>query len=130
MKHSFEIKENFTVKPSVIYQSWLDSTGHSNMTGGLAHCSKQVGGEFTAWDGYISGKNKSLIQDKEIVQLWRTTEFEKHDEDSELKIMLRETEEGCALTLKHSNIPDGESDYKQGWVDHYFSPMKDYFKNK
>lgn len=27
------------------------------MTGGMAECSQEVGGNFIAWDGYISGKN-------------------------------------------------------------------------
>jgi hypothetical protein len=32
------------------------------------------------------------------------------------------------LTLIHNNIPKGQSDYEQGWINHYFEPMKTYFK--
>ncbi|MFT5779231.1 MAG: activator of HSP90 ATPase [Crocinitomicaceae bacterium] len=128
MKISFEVKENFSVKPTVIYRAWLDSEGHSSMTGGDAICSDEADGAFSAWDGYIFGKNSSLVENQEIVQLWRTTEFEEEDEDSLLQIVLRETEDGCEVTIKHSNIPeDRDADYEQGWKEHYFSPMKEYF---
>jgi activator of HSP90 ATPase len=128
-KESFQIKETFPVKPSVIYKAWLDSKEHSEMTGGEASCSEKVGDIFTAWDGYIIGKNIRLIKDSEIVQTWRTSEFEDSDEDSELIIKLKEIPDGCELILMHNNITHGHNDYKQGWIDHYFKPMKEYFKS-
>lgn len=130
MKNLIELKETFSVKPDVIYRAWLDSEQHTLMTGGVAVCTSDVNGEFTAWDGYISGYNKSLIENERIVQSWRTTEFEVTDNDSELVIELSETESGCELTLIHSAIPRGQSNYEQGWIDHYFIPMKEYFNDK
>lgn len=130
MKDHIELKEVFSVKPAVIYRAWLDSKEHTLMTGGDAVCSSDVKGEFTAWEGYISGHNKSLIENKRIAQSWRTTEFGETDNDSELIIELKETDEGCELTLTHSDIPSGQSNYEQGWIDHYFIPMKTYFNAK
>ncbi|MFN8259250.1 MAG: SRPBCC domain-containing protein [Bacteroidales bacterium] len=127
-KDSFQITEIFPVKPSVIYHAWLNSVEHSEMIGAEAECTNYEGGKFTAWDGYITGKNIKLIENKEIVQNWRTSEFKSSDEDSELIIRLRETKEGCELTLIQNNIPKGQPDYKKGWVDNYFIPMKNYFK--
>jgi activator of HSP90 ATPase len=71
-----------------------------------------------------------LISNQEIVQSWRTSEFTDNDEDSKLIIRFKEIESGTALTLIHSNIPEGQTQYKQGWIDHYFIPMKQYFENK
>tara|TARA_B100000809_G_scaffold246314_1_gene274169 strand:+ start:1124 stop:1261 length:138 start_codon:yes stop_codon:yes gene_type:complete len=31
------------------------------------------------------------------------------------------------LTLKHTNLPDHGMQYKDGWVEHYFEPMKTHF---
>jgi hypothetical protein len=36
-------------------------------------------------------------------------------------------ETGTRLTLKHTNLPDHGMQYKDGWVEHYFEPMKAYF---
>jgi len=79
MKEKLELKETFPVKPYVIYNARLDSTEHSEMTGGEALCSNKKNGAFSAWDNYISGTNKSLKTNEEIVQSWRTTEFKNND---------------------------------------------------
>jgi activator of HSP90 ATPase len=130
MKESFEIKANFTVKASVIFHAWLNSDEHSNMTGSEAECSDQEGEEFTAWDGYITGKNIELQENKKITQSWRTVEFDESDEDSLLSIEFTETEKGCELTLTHTNIPEGQTQYEEGWIENYFIPMKAYFESE
>ena len=127
MKVSCLLKKTFPVKPDVLYKAWLDSKQHSDMTGGEAECSDKVGGTFIAWDGYISGENLELVENKKIVQSWRTTEFAQNDEDSILTISLNPIQEGTELILDHTNIPEGQTQYEQGWVDHYFEPIEDYF---
>lgn len=125
---TFELKKIFKVKPEEIYNAWLDSKLHSEMTGGEANCSKKEGDVFSAWDGYIFGKNKKLTLNKEIIQSWRTTEFNDSDKDSELIIKLKAVSEGTELTLIHNKIPEGQSNYEKGWEEHYFEPMDLYFK--
>lgn len=127
MNISFKLEETFPVSPQVIYHAWLDSEQHSNMTGGSATCSNESNGSFSAWDGYISGFNKSLVENQKIIQSWRTTAFESEEQNSEVLIELKETEQGCLLTLTHTGIPEGQPDYKKGWNEHYFTPMKAYF---
>ena len=128
MNEKFELREIFNVEPSVIYKAWLDSGLHSKMTGGEAHCSCVPGDSFSAWDAYISGKNLELLEDHKIVQSWRTTEFSEKDADSILSISLKKISEGTELILEHSKIPEGQTQYKQGWLDHYFAPMKEFFE--
>lgn len=127
MKESVRLKEFFKVEPSVIYHAWLNGKEHSKMTGGEAVSTDKVGEEFTAWDGYISGRNVELVENEKIVQSWRSSEFDDSDEDSELTILLSERKDGTELTLIHTNIPEGQTQYEQGWIDNYFVPMKEYF---
>lgn len=129
MKTSFEIKATFSVSPSTLYEAWLDSEQHTAMTGGGAECSPVPGGPFTAWDGYINGTNVSLKEHEEIVQKWRTVEFSADAEDSDLILRIQAADGGCELTLIHNNIPEGQPDYEQGWIDNYFTPMRSYFES-
>lgn len=128
MNRNFEISEVFKTTPENLYNAWLNSEKHSLMTGGEAICSSETGGKFTAWDGYISGSNIQIEPFVKIVQSWRTTEFKNSDNDSEITLLFEESENGTKLTLIHTNIPDGQPDYEQGWKDHYFTPMKEHFK--
>ena len=124
---SFSVSQKFSVSPNAVYKAWLNSAEHTSMTGGQAICSDKEGGEFFAWDGYISGVNVELNENQKIVQKWRTTEFSNEDDDSLIEIIIEDLGEQCRVTLNHSNIPDGQSDYKKGWIEHYFEPMLAYF---
>lgn len=124
----FIVTQEFSVSPEVIYKAWLDSEQHTGMTGGFADCSSEVGGGFTAWDGYISGTNIDLEPNSRIEQSWRTTEFDDDENDSRIVISLTPSAKGCVLRLQHFDIPDGQPDYAKGWNDHYFEPMLEYFK--
>lgn len=121
------LKCELNAKPKVVFDAWLDSEQHSQMTGGKAVCTTGENETFTAWDGYIQGVNKVIVPHEKIVQSWRTTEFAESDPDSELIIELHETAAGCQLTLTHRDIPAGQSDYEKGWIEHYFEPMCRYF---
>lgn len=127
MKESIRLKEIFKVQPIVLYNAWLNSETHTKMTGGEAICEPKKGVKFSAWDDYIFGENIDLIENQKIVQTWRTTEFKDSDEDSILEIRLNELESGTELILIHTNIPEGETQYEKGWVEHYFEPMKAFF---
>jgi activator of HSP90 ATPase len=117
--------------PQEVYDAWLDSRAHSAMTGGKARVSAKPGAAFTAWDGYISGRNVTLEPGRRIMQTWRTTKFAKADPDSEIEVLLAAVEGGTRLTLHHTNVPDGHTSYRDGgWQENYFAPMKEYFAER
>jgi hypothetical protein len=47
-------------EPLEVYRAWLDSAGHTAFTGAQAEVQAQVGGRFTAWDGYIEGRTLQM----------------------------------------------------------------------
>ena len=128
MSISFELSELIPATPEDIYDAWLSSDGHSGMTGSAAKVSDSTGDGFEACDSYIQGKNVELIPASRIVQEWRTTDFIASDEESILEILLSPEGEGTLVTIRHSNLPDHGMQYKQGWIDAYFVPMKAYFE--
>ena len=130
MPLKFKVSEIVPATPTEIYKAWLDSKGHSKMTGSRAKISDKVGTSFEAWDGYITGTNLELIPSKLIVQSWRTTEFAETEQDSHLEITLLAVKGGTKVTLSHSNLPAHGEQYRQGWVDSYFEPMKAYFEEE
>lgn len=113
-----------------IFDAWLSSKGHTAMTGSAAKATARVGAAFSAWDGYISGKNLELSPTR-ILQSWRTTEFPDDAPDSVLEILLEKSRGGTKVTLIHTDIPAGQAaSYRQGWMDFYFKPMKEYFNRE
>ena len=128
MKNGFTVSAVVPANASDIYNAWLSSEGHAAMTGNPAKMDGKVGGEFTAWDGYIFGSTLALEPDQRILQRWRTSEFPDDAPDSRLEISFEEVGEGTKITLIHSDLPADQVDsYRQGWEDFYFKPMKAYF---
>ena len=131
MPESIKLSTVLPATPKQVYQAWLSGKEHSAFTGGKATVVAKVGGKHTAWDGYIEGKTLEMEPHKRIAQSWRTTEFPPGSPDSRLEVLLDEAKAGTKITLVHTNIPDGQSkSYRQGWKDHYFEPMKQYFASK
>jgi uncharacterized protein YndB with AHSA1/START domain len=125
---SVELAWTLPVPPGDIYRAWLDSEAHGQFTGGAASVAPGVGGQFTAWDGYIRGTTLELEPDKRIVQAWRTTEFPSGSADSRLELHLEKAEEGTRVTLRHTEIPEGQGEtYRRGWDEFYIQPMTRYF---
>jgi uncharacterized protein YndB with AHSA1/START domain len=114
-----------------IYDAWLDSLAHSEMTGSEASMSDEVGAEVSAWDGYITGRNLELVPGERIVQSWRTTEFTDEHGDSIVTLTLEDADGETLLTLVHSDVPDDQTNYEEGgWQGHYFDPMREYFADR
>lgn len=137
MKNQFTLTVTFPVSAEKIYKTWLSTKGHTEMTGSPAKVDGRVDGDFTAWDGYIWGTFLELEKNRRIVQSWRTSEFPEEAEDSRVEVLLEEeiastgehrlaTTYKTKLTLIHTNIPEGQDSYKQGWEDFYFKPMREW----
>ena len=131
MKNRFVISEIIPAKASEIYEAWLNSEGHTALTGSPAKVDGKTGGKFTAWDGYIFGTTLELTPNQRIVQAWRTSEFPNDAPDSQVEILFEEISGGTKVTLTHSDMPEDQVEsYKQGWDDFYFKPMRDYFSKQ
>ena len=90
MPYTYTLTSILPASAQEIYDAWLDSLVHSEMTGGEATMSDEIGAEVSAWDGYISGRNLELVPGERIVQSWRTTEFTDEHGDSIVTITLED----------------------------------------
>ena len=132
MKNSLKISAQFPIGAKELYEGWLDSKIHSQFTGGQkAKINPKEDGDYSAWDGYIFGKTRTLEPYQRIVQTWRTTEFPADAPDSTLELIFKELKGQTKLTIIHTQLPqDQVKGYLQGWKDFYFTPMKEYFKKQ
>ena len=129
MSFDFSVSDIIPAEPRAIYDAWLEGAAHAAMTGGMvAAASDKLGGSFTVWDGYITGRNLELEPGRRILQSWRTTRFAPTDADSRIEVLLEPVKEGTRVTVRHTNVPDGHTSYRDGgWQKSYFDPMKKYF---
>jgi activator of HSP90 ATPase len=131
MSESIEVSAVLPSSPTRIYYAWLSSDEHAAMTGEDAQIDPRVGGHYSTAGDYIQATFTELERPNRIVQLWRTTEFPADAPDSRLEVLLEEIEGGTKITVRQSDIPDGQGEaYEKGWVEFYFEPMKSYFSEE
>jgi activator of HSP90 ATPase len=127
MTYGFTVSDRIPATPQAIYDAWMSSDRHSAMTGGRAEIDPRPGGAFQAWDGYITGTTFELEPGRRIAQTWRTSDFAPDDPDSRIEVILEPAGQGTLITLLHTDIPEGQGGYEQGWRDNYFDPMRAFF---
>ena len=128
MAYSFEVAGQVGASPQEVFDAWMSSEGHSAMTGGQAHVDPHVGGSFDAWNDYIHGTTIALEPPNRVVQTWRSANFGDDDADSQIDVTFVASDEGTLVTVRHSNVPEGDLGYENGgWQQSYFTPMRAYF---
>jgi uncharacterized protein YndB with AHSA1/START domain len=126
---SIELSRVLPTTPERIYLAWLSGLEHSAMTGSKATVeSIEVGGAYSAWDGYIDGVHVALEPGRRILQTWRSDDFPADAAESYLEVLLEPAPGGTRITLRHTGIPEGQGPgYLDGWGEHYLTPMARFF---
>jgi uncharacterized protein YndB with AHSA1/START domain len=128
-----EIKQTvfFPVSPETVYKALMSSEIQSIFTDSDCRIGENVGDDYDAYDGYIEGTNLELVPYSKIVQSWTAFE-DAWPEDHETKVIfeLSPKENGTELKFTHENVPENLYDaFYDGWIEHYWEPMKDYFES-
>jgi activator of HSP90 ATPase len=127
------IKQSVTIRatPVEVYDAMVNAKKHAEFTGVPATSANKVGGRFTAWDGYISGKYLKLEPGRKIVEEWSTRDWPAGYAPSIIELTFTKAVGGMRLTLVQSEVPAAQApNYRQGWKDYYWNPLKKYFAAK
>jgi activator of HSP90 ATPase len=92
--------------------------------------SRLVGGEFTLFGGYITGRNLELARNERLVQAWRTRSWDAGDY-SIVKFALVADGAGTKLVFNHRGFPEGQGGHlAKGWHTHYWDPLGKYLSQR
>ena len=85
--------------------------------------SRQPGGAFLLFGGYISGRNVELVPNQRLIQAWRTGSWPV-GVYSIVRFELSDAGAGTRLVFDHTGFPPGEAQHlADGWQNNYWTPM-------
>ena len=88
-----------------------------------AEISREAGGAFTLFGGYITGRHVELVSNERIVQAWRTGGWDP-GVYSIAKFELVEQGTGSKIVFDHTGFPKGAAEIlASGWKAHYWEPL-------
>lgn len=112
--------------PEDIYKALTTEITIRLWTGDLVSINPVPGGEFSLWDGAITGRFIELEPYKKIVQEWY---FGEQEEKSIVTIKLHEHKKGTSFELNHTNIPqEAYEDITEGWNDTYIASLIEFYE--
>ncbi len=122
-------KIQFKATSMEVYNLLMQKKKQEAFTGAEAKISNRVGGKFSAWDGYISGKNLELEKGKKIVQEWWCSDLpEGHFTIVTFSFSVLKNNK-TQLEFTQTNVPPNQYDaLSKGWIDFYWNPMKQYLE--
>ena len=118
-------KVKFKHPPRAVYALLADSKQHTAFSGEPAVISKEVGGRFSAYSGYIQGINVDLAPGERIVQAWRGADFPPGIFSMATFNLSPTSDGGTELVLTHRGVPKSLiPGIEQGWREFYWDKMK------
>lgn len=119
----------FAVSPCELYDIYLDPKRHAAVTGGKVKVSAKPGSRFSAFDGKLAGTMLWTSPGNTIVQRWRSTAWQKSDEDSILILSFSAAGKNGRIDLVHVNVPEHDhAGVTNGWKKFYWKPLKAYLR--
>jgi activator of HSP90 ATPase len=92
--------------------------------------SSRVGGAFTLFGGYITGRNLELAPGKRLVQAWRAGGWDA-GEYSVVRFELRGEPGGCRIIFDQRGFPPSQGkSLAYGWRVHYWEPLSKFLSAK
>ncbi|MGB5348284.1 MAG: SRPBCC domain-containing protein, partial [Polyangiales bacterium] len=124
----FTVSSVIPASPNRIYSAWMDERHHSAFTGARATVDPWVGGRVVADDGFIDATHVYLVTGSRIAMTWRTRDFPKGSNDSQVDISFSPVAGGTKVEVAHSNVPAGLGKAcEKIWKSFYLAPMAKYF---
>ncbi|CAI8602281.1 unnamed protein product [Vicia faba] len=132
---TISLNEKFNCRAKDLFEILMDENRWKGFTQSNARISKEVGGEFSIFDGSVTGENVELEEGKLIVQKWRFGSWPdgKH---SLVRIVFEEPESGITVVkLTHTDVPEEDrygnatvvENTEKGWRDLIFQRIRSVF---
>jgi len=88
--------------------------------------SREAGGAFSAFGGYVTGRQIELVPNERIVQVWRAGSWDPGSYSIARFVLV---EQGAETKIKfdHTGFPKGQAEHlAEGWRGNYWEPLAKY----
>ena len=137
LEDGFSIMRIVPATPKRLFESWLGSREHSDMTGRRAAIDASVDGPVSLLDGAVLGRVVEMKPYERIVHELNAAEAWKDGSVTRVEVSLatgpsygglgNPQDDGTTVILRHTGVEAGGPFSPDWWEDRYFRPMDDYF---
>jgi len=119
-----KIHQSFVCMGSELYQALTIPEMVSAFTNGPVKLEAKKGGRFELFGGNIHGDFVELVENKKIVQRWRS-KWWPAEHYSTVTLEIEQKDDHTELTLTQSGVPKSDADAtRENWTRYYWDPIK------
>jgi len=120
------------VAPSRVFRALTSARAIEAWSGAPGRVAAQVGGRFSMWDGWNTGRVLARRAPTTLAYTWRKDSWAPATEDSVVRWTLTKVPEGTRVRLVHSRLPSTWEyrDHKGGWPRYFLKPMERWLKKQ
>lgn len=139
ISHSAEaihMEVSFNATPARVYDALTDAKQFNKvvllsaamksmgLAGKPVEMSREAGSAFSAFGGYVTGRQIELVPGQRIVQVWRAGAWDA-GVYSIAKFELSADGKGTKLVFDHTGFPQGDAGHLlEGWKGNYWEPLE------
>jgi activator of HSP90 ATPase len=113
--------------PARVYQILADAHALSALSGMSGVPARSAGGEFSAFDGHVTGRQVELVPDERIVQAWRFPLWAPGTY-SIVRFTVAPQDGGTRLSIDQDGVPaDWHEHVYTNWPTFYLDPLVKHF---
>ncbi|MFK7873005.1 MAG: SRPBCC domain-containing protein [Oligoflexales bacterium] len=122
----------FQASAKEVFDLFMDAKKHRLFTGSPAVISRKEGGKFSTYAGMCHGRNIEIVEGEKIVQAWRAEDWPSGVYSLLTLKLIPQGDHSSRLEVLQTAVPGQRNleKIKQGWNEHYWGPMKAYFKQQ
>jgi len=127
MSNTIHQEITISASPEQIYEALTNTSQFAECTGMPAKIDFAAGGQFSCFDGMITGQTIEFLPAKRLVQAWRVSNWPAGIY-SIVKFELEEINDTeTKLIFDHTGYPEEHGEHlAQGWHKQYWEPLKKY----
>ncbi len=134
MVQSRSLSMTVTLKasPAEVFEALTNAKVIRKWSGQAGIVGARVGGRFEMFDGWVKGNVLAFKKAKALAYTWLPDDWADGTKPSSVRFSFSRAQSGTKVVLRHSGFPDEQQkrEHRDGWTEHVFQPLKEYFASR
>lgn len=122
----YTVRTVLDASPREVFRALTDARRIRAWSGQGGRVPKRIGGAFSWFDGWATGRVLAYEEGKGLSMTWSITDWPETTQASIVRMALSGTSKRTVLRINHTGLPNAKesASHKKGWEDYVFGPIR------
>jgi activator of HSP90 ATPase len=122
----YTVRTTLDASPIEVFRVLTDARRLRAWSGQSGRVPKQIGGTFSWFDGWASGRVLAYEEGKSLSLTWSISDWPAGTQASIVRIALSGAAKRTTVRINHTGLPSAKesASHKKGWEEYVFGPIR------